>query len=101
MGFEEAIEYALLAEEPAPSTLLPPEQPSVGRQVAALTRREKEVATLVTRGLTNRQIAKDLVLSERTVDHHVSNILKKLKLSSRARVASWLAEHRSDHPDLH
>jgi predicted ATPase/DNA-binding SARP family transcriptional activator/DNA-binding CsgD family transcriptional regulator len=100
MGFEEAIEYALLAEEPAPSTLLPPEQPSVGRQVSALTRREKEVATLVARGLTNRQIASELVLSERTVDHHVSNILKKLKLSSRARVASWLAELRSDHPDL-
>lgn len=70
------------------------------RQVSALTRREKEVATLVARGLTNRQIASELVLSERTVDHHVSNILKKLKLSSRARVASWLAKLRSDHPDL-
>jgi predicted ATPase/DNA-binding SARP family transcriptional activator/DNA-binding CsgD family transcriptional regulator len=101
MGFEEAVEYALLAEEPAPSALPPPDQPSVGRQVGALTRREKEVATLVARGLTNRQIASELVLSERTVDHHVSNILKKLKLSSRARVATWLAELRSDHPDLH
>ena len=77
-----------------------PEQPSVDRQVSALTRREKEVAMLVARGLTNRQIASELVLSERTVDHHVSNILKKLKLSSQARVASWLAELRSDHPDL-
>ena len=50
--------------------------------------------------LANRQIASELVLSERTVDRRVSNILKKLKLSSRARVAFWLAELRSDHPDL-
>ena len=100
MGLEEAVEYALQAEEPAPSELLPPEQPSVGRQVAALTRREKEVAALVARGLTNRQVASELFISERTVDHHVAKILKKLSLASRARVASWLAEHRSDHPDL-
>jgi DNA-binding NarL/FixJ family response regulator len=100
MGLEEAVEYALLAEDPAPSTLLPPEQPPVGRQVAALTRREKEVATLVARGLTNRQIASELFISERTVDHHVAKILKKLSLPSRERVASWLAKHRPDHPDL-
>ena len=40
---------------------------------------------MLARGLTNRQIAKELVLSERTVENHVSNILKKLKLSSRYR----------------
>jgi non-specific serine/threonine protein kinase len=100
MGLEEAVEYALLTEDPAPSAMLPPEQPPVGRQVAALTRREKEVAALVARGLTNHQVASELFISERTVDHHVAKILKKLKLSTRARVASWLAEHRPDHPDL-
>ena len=42
------------------------------------------------RGLTNRWIAKELVLSERTVENHVRNILKKLKLSSRSEVAAWV-----------
>ena len=51
---------------------------------------EREVANLVARGLTNRQIAKELVLSERTVENHVRNILKKLKLSSRSEVAAWV-----------
>ena len=42
------------------------------------------------RDLTNRQIAEELVLSERTVENHVRNILKKLKLSSRSEVAAWV-----------
>jgi DNA-binding NarL/FixJ family response regulator len=42
--------------------------------------------------LTNRQIAKELLISERTVDHHVEKILKKLNLSSREQVASCLPE---------
>jgi predicted ATPase/DNA-binding SARP family transcriptional activator/DNA-binding CsgD family transcriptional regulator len=100
MGLEEAVEYALVAEELAPSALLPPEHPSVGRQVAALSSREKEVAALVARGLSNRQIASKLFISKRTVDHHVAKILKKLSLSSREQVASWLSEHRPDDPDL-
>jgi DNA-binding NarL/FixJ family response regulator len=89
---EEAVEYALAAEEPSPSASRMLEQPSAGRQVAALTRREKEVAELVARDLTNRQIAKELVLSERTVENHVANILKKLGLRSRAQVTSRMAE---------
>lgn len=59
----------------------------------SLTRREKEVALLVTRGLTNRQISSKLVLSEHTVHHHVTNILKRLNLTSRQQVASHL-HHR-------
>jgi DNA-binding NarL/FixJ family response regulator len=58
----------------------------------SLTRREKEVATLVARGLTNRQIARELVVSEHTVHHHVTNILKKLNLASREQVVSRLKE---------
>jgi DNA-binding NarL/FixJ family response regulator len=56
----------------------------------SLTRREREVATLVTHGLTNRQIASQLVLSRHTVDKHIKNILKKLALHSREQVASHL-----------
>ena len=58
----------------------------------SLTPREKEVAILVTRGLTNGQIDSELVISEHTVHHHVTNILKKLNLSSRQQVASRLSD---------
>jgi DNA-binding NarL/FixJ family response regulator len=67
------------------------EQPS-SDETPSLTRREKEVAILVRRGLTNRQIASELVLSEHTVHHHVTNILKKLNLGSRKQVASHLLD---------
>jgi two-component system response regulator DevR len=49
---------------------------------------------LVARGLTNRQIASDLYLSERTIENHVSKILRKLGLASRAQVATWATEQR-------
>jgi predicted ATPase/DNA-binding SARP family transcriptional activator/DNA-binding CsgD family transcriptional regulator len=54
----------------------------------ALTPREREVAAGVARGLTNRQIASELIISERTVDRHVSNILGKLGCTARAQVAA-------------
>jgi DNA-binding NarL/FixJ family response regulator len=59
-----------------------------------LTRREREVAVLIAQGLTNRQIAEQLVISDRTVDNHVGNILGKLAFSTRSQVAVWAAEHR-------
>ncbi len=52
------------------------------------------MATLVARGLTNRQVSSELSISERTVHSHVRNILKKLKLRSRAQLAAWVAERR-------
>jgi non-specific serine/threonine protein kinase len=51
------------------------------------------VAALVARGITNRQIAGALVISERTADVHVSNILSKLSLGSRAHLAAWVVRH--------
>ena len=47
------------------------------------------------RGLTNRQIAKELMISERTMDKHVTNLLKKLNLRSREQVAFWMGERRA------
>jgi non-specific serine/threonine protein kinase len=47
----------------------------------------------VARGLTNRQIAAEFTLADRTVDVHVSNILGKLQMSSRAQVAAWVVQN--------
>ena len=58
-----------------------------------LTPREVEVLRLVAAGRTNRAIASGLFLSERTVAHHVSNILTKLGLSSRSAATAYAYEH--------
>jgi DNA-binding NarL/FixJ family response regulator len=52
------------------------------------------VAALVGRGLTNRQIATELSISEHTVATHVRRILRKLELASRTEIASWATEQR-------
>jgi predicted ATPase/DNA-binding CsgD family transcriptional regulator len=91
MSMEQAIDYALSEEKPATPPSPESERPS-SNEHPTLTAREKEVAVLLTRGLTNRQIASELVLSEHTVHHHVTNILKKLNLSSRQQVASHLSD---------
>jgi len=54
-----------------------------------LSRREREVAVLVAQGLTNREIARTLFLSERTAENHVQHILTKLGFGSRAQIAAW------------
>jgi DNA-binding CsgD family transcriptional regulator/streptogramin lyase len=56
---------------------------------STLSRREREVAALVAKGLTNREIAERLFISERTVDGHLEHIRQKLGVSSRASVAAW------------
>ncbi len=67
---------------------------SASRDVHGLTRRELQVLRLVAAGATNRGIATELVLSERTVDRHVSNIYAKLGLSSRAAATAYAYEHQ-------
>ena len=91
MSMYQAIEYALSEEKPPP-TISPTPERSLAHEASHLTRREKEIAALVSRGFTSRQIASKLVLSERTVDKHVANILKKLSLHSREQIAARLAE---------
>jgi DNA-binding NarL/FixJ family response regulator len=59
--------------------------PRIG--LAALTAREREILALVAQGYANREIADELVISERTARTHVSNMLSKLQLSSRTQAA--------------
>jgi pimeloyl-ACP methyl ester carboxylesterase/DNA-binding CsgD family transcriptional regulator len=64
------------------------------RTESALTPREVEVLTLIARGYSNRQIAEDLVLSERTVARHVANIYQRLNIHGRAGVTAFALRHR-------
>ncbi len=57
---------------------------------AILTPREREIVTLVARGLSNREVAEQLVISERTAENHLGRIYSKLELHSRVQLASWL-----------
>jgi predicted ATPase/DNA-binding CsgD family transcriptional regulator len=85
---EQAVAYAL--HEPEPRDIeLDAADPAVG-----LTRREAQVAELVGRGLSNKEIAATLVISQRTAEGHVQRILTKFGFTSRAQVATWVAEQR-------
>lgn len=76
---------------------MPEEKPLSTREAArraygGLTAREREVALLLAEGKTSRQIADALVVSERTAEVHVSNILRKLGFTSRTQIAVWVVE---------
>jgi non-specific serine/threonine protein kinase len=86
MTTDEAVVYALQPQELATSdTKLD--------ALAPLTAREQEVAKLVARGLANRAIAAELVISEGTVEVHVKRILSKLGFDSRTKIVAWVLEH--------
>ncbi len=65
----------------------------LARAASPLTQREAEIVLLIARGLTNKEIADELVISPATAARHVANILNKLGFSKRAQVASWAARH--------
>jgi non-specific serine/threonine protein kinase len=91
---DEPLRQALL--QGAAGLLPRPSRMSSRRAEAArfggLSMREREVAALIARGLANREIADEMVVGERTIETHVSNILGKLELGSRREVARWAAE---------
>jgi DNA-binding NarL/FixJ family response regulator len=78
------------SSEDAPAVSGPP--PS-RQPLAALSRREREVAALIALGLSNRQLAEELAIAEATVERHVANILNKLGFRSRVQIAAWAVEH--------
>jgi tetratricopeptide (TPR) repeat protein len=95
---------ATIADEPLrdnflhlTTAMLPQSHPLSPKQAAkqaygGLTAREREIAALIAQGEFNREIADALVLSERTIETHVSNIMLKLSLTSRRQIASWAIE---------
>jgi DNA-binding NarL/FixJ family response regulator len=83
-------EMSANAERPAPAR----QAPATARSPSSpLTRRERDVAALVAQGLTDRQIAEALVITEGTVGVHLNNIFTKLDLHTRAQLAVWASEH--------
>jgi len=92
MTLEQAIEFALTPVETAPLKTETKQKPRTGKAKDLLTAREREVATLVARGLTNHEIAERLVVTQRTAETHVQNILNKLGVTSRAEIAAWAVE---------
>ena len=70
-----------------------------GGRRSRLTRRQFEVAQLVKRGLTNRGIALQLAIRERTVDRHIQDSFTALGIHSRAELAAWVVEQERDEHD--
>ncbi|AJZ85114.1 response regulator [Streptomyces antimycoticus] len=84
--------HVLLQPEVALALLSQDEGGGQGRG-GSLTEREREVLALIADGRSNREIARALVLSEKTVKTHVSNILMKLDLADRTQAALWAVRH--------
>ena len=77
--------------------VLPPEsahRPAFDPELDQLTPREREVLRLIARGYTYKEIGRELFISAKTVESHVSSVLRKLQLSNRHELTRWANEHR-------
>ena len=70
---------------------------NVGYRITSLSAREQEVMSLVVRGLGNREISRRLVVSENTIERHVSSILNKLDVESRSEIIAFLNNHHIEY----
>jgi predicted ATPase/DNA-binding CsgD family transcriptional regulator len=85
---DEALDVASAPSLPTPAAAI-----AVSSEPPRLTPRERQVITLIAQGYSNRAIANKLVITERTAEIHVGNILGKLALSSRAHAAAYAVSH--------
>ena len=76
------------------ATAAPEGRPSFDPELDQLTPREREVLRLIARGYTYKEIARELYISIKTVETHVSSVLRKLQLSTRHQLARWATERR-------
>jgi predicted ATPase/DNA-binding CsgD family transcriptional regulator len=97
MTFDQAVAYAQTVFDAGNRPTVHPQRDPAIDAASGLTRRERDVALRVAEGKSNRAIADELVITERTVEGHVSNILAKLAFRSRAQIAAWVAGRA--HPD--
>lgn len=88
LSVEQAIEYGLNL----PFGLPKPSQKGI-EPLQELSGREREVVALIAQGLSNGEIADELVLSKRTVEHHIANILSRLSFTNRAQIVRWAMEN--------
>jgi DNA-binding NarL/FixJ family response regulator len=70
------------------------EAAAVDRELASLTERERDVLLLIARGYLYKEVGQELGISPKTVEHHVSAVLRKLQLSNRHQLSRWAAERR-------
>jgi DNA-binding NarL/FixJ family response regulator len=70
------------------------DRPSFDPELDQLTAREREVLRLIARGYTYREVARELFISVKTVESHVSSVLRKLQLSTRHQLTRWATERR-------
>ena len=94
LEFHSADVLAYALEQPSARPQEKPRKPAVS-EGAPLTPRELQVARLIAAGRSNKDIAAELVISQRTAENHVEHILTKLGFSSRAEVAAWFAASRT------
>ena len=78
----------------ASASAQPAGRPSFDPEFDQLTPREREVLRLIARGYTYKEIARELFISAKTVESHVSSVLRKLQLSTRHQLTRWAAERR-------
>jgi DNA-binding CsgD family transcriptional regulator len=93
LSLDEAVTYALADNEPSVPDATAARQAGTVTDPGPLSPRELEVAALVARGLSNREIATQLGITERTSGAHVEHILDKLDFASRTQIGVWAAEH--------
>jgi non-specific serine/threonine protein kinase len=100
LSLNQAVAYALADEEPRVSGAAAVRRTPGPAETGLLSRRELEVTSLVALGLSNRQIAAKLVITERTAGAHVEHILDKLGFATRTQIGVWASEHGIVAPQL-